>query len=51
MSMRLREAMSAPVTANTAVPNQSNAVRNVPSIVWFYRHGAFGASERSSLGA
>ena len=32
MSMRLREATSAPVTANTAVPNQSNVTRNVSSI-------------------
>jgi hypothetical protein len=30
MSIRLREATSAPVTANTAVPNQSSARRNVP---------------------
>jgi hypothetical protein len=36
MSMRLREATSAPVTANTGVPNQSIAVRNEPSIVRFY---------------
>jgi hypothetical protein len=37
ISMRLREA-SAPVAANTAVPIQSNAVRNVPSIVLPQRH-------------
>ena len=32
MSMRLREATSAPVTANTAVPNQSITVRKEPSM-------------------